>query len=33
MHFLKADIYQINKILSPLNGENVTLKTSKFSKF
>ena len=31
-HFLKAEIYQFKKILSPKNGKNGNFETSKFSK-
>ena len=32
LHFLKAEMYQINKTQSPWNGKNGTFGTSKFSK-
>ena len=33
LHFLKAEIYQMNKIQSPKNGKNSIFRTSTFSKF
>ena len=32
LHFLKAVIYQIDKIQSPKNGKNCSFSTSNFSK-
>ena len=32
LHFLTAEIYQINKIHSPMNGKNASFSTSTFSK-
>ena len=32
LHFLKPEIYQINKIQSPKNGKNGSFRTSRFSK-
>ena len=31
LHFVKAEIYQINKIQSPQNGQNSSFLTSRFS--